>query len=124
MKLLMLLSLGAGLLFGQTVSYTPGAAPQSAVPTKVVATAGTGTTAVACTLTGDTFPAAKVTIACTVGPVTIAPYTIAFTAGTAYTFQHNFDTNAVTFSLSVPSSGGPIAFQATANGSAPTNGTF
>ena len=121
-KLLLLLCAFASLAAAQ-ITYTPGSAPQAAVPTKVVATAGSGASAVSCTLTGDTFPATKVTIACTVGGVTISPYTVPFAAGTAYTFQHNYNGNVLTLILSEPTGGGAIAFQAN-NGGSPTTGSF
>lgn len=119
----------AGLLLAQTspppgtVTFTPGQPPTLATPAKLVATAGSGTSAVTCTLTGNAVPATSVTVACTVGTVTITPYTIAFTSGTAYTFQHNFNSNAVTVQLS-ELTGTTIQVQATANGSTPTSGSF
>lgn len=121
MKLIILMLVSVGL-YGQVV-YTPSIPPQTAVAAKVIATAGTGVNSVSCTVVGNTVPATAIIASCVVGTTNIPAYTIPLSIGVAYTFQFNFDVNAVTFIINKPSSG-PITARVTANGSPETNATY
>jgi hypothetical protein len=106
-----------------TVVFTPAIPPVAAVPAKLVANAGTGVTAISCTIVGNAVPATSLSITCLVGSTNIPAYTIPLTTGISYTFQFNYDVNAITFICQKPASG-PITVSGTANSSPATNATF
>lgn len=97
-----------------SVQTTPAVAPSPAVLGKVVAT----TTAVSCSVTGNAVPATAVSIACTVNGVALPSFTMPMAANHAYTFQQNFDVDAVTFIIQSDANK-QITVSATANGSLP-----
>lgn len=103
--------------------FTPGAAP---IPAKPAVLQINGGSSVACTVTGDTFPARNINITnCNAGGVSIPNFTIpgTVTLPWALTVQVNSGTNAVTFILQVTSVS-PFTVQATFNGAPAVVGTF
>lgn len=107
------------------IVYTPPVAPQAATPAKLVVSGGTSPNSVSCTVTGNAVPATSLTFACTVLGVSITPYTIPFTTGSAYTLQHNIPNVAVTIianGVNLP--GTPINVSATVNGGTAVGGPF
>jgi hypothetical protein len=114
--------------FAQAI-FTPGVPPNSApVPAKLVATAGTGANGTTCTITGDTFPATKLTFNCTVGGIAnFISGTLPFPAAApfmALTIQLNSDPNVQTLMLYLVPGASGIAAQVSVNGGAPVTGTF
>lgn len=103
--------------------FTPGAAPIPAKPAVLQINAGAS---VACTLTGDTFPAKSINVTnCNAGGVSIPNFSIPSTVVLpwALTIQVNSGTNAATFILQVTSTT-PFTVQATVNGVPAVSGTF
>src|SRR5690348_930673 len=121
-KFLLIFSMFAVSAFAQ-VTWTPPVKPVAAAPGKLAITTAT----VNCTLTGNAVPATALTISCSVAGVAITPYTVPFnaTGGTlnAYTFQHNWGSDAVTVIMKQNATAG-VDFQATANTATATTGTF
>jgi hypothetical protein len=102
-----------------TIAVVNGAPAQAAVATKVTAQAGTEQ----CSIVGDTFPATKLTITCNINQLAQFTYTLPLAANAAYTFQHNYGTDAIT-AICRADAAGKITVSVTANGSPNNNIVF
>jgi hypothetical protein len=120
-KLIMIAAALAATAFAQslppmgppgTVTATQAVPATPAVVGRLVATTAT----VSCTMTGNASPATTVSIACAVGGMIMPTINMPMPAGHAYTFQHNWDQDAVTV-LIQSDAAKVITVRATANGS-------
>jgi hypothetical protein len=122
----------AGIIFIPVLAlcqatWTPPVPPTAGTPGKLVTVAGTGSTAINCTLTGNAVPATAINFACNLAGVTIPAFTLPMpSAGQlfAFTYQFNSGTNAVTTIVTLTPGTAGVAFQATVNGGAAVTGTF
>lgn len=110
------------------VTWTPPVKPTTAIPGRLVTLAGSGTTAINCTLAGNAVPATGITMACTLGTITIPSYSVPAPASSVpvtWTFQMGTSTATATvaITLSLDATAG-IDFSATVNGGPPVTGTF
>jgi len=121
-KLVFILLLPLSLL--AQVTYTPPVPPTAAKPATLTVTSGSATSSqVKCTITGDAVPAVNISVSCSLGPVTIPSFNIPFTSsGTAYTFQYNFNGQALTVIINGMTL--PVNVTAAVNGAAAIGGAF
>jgi hypothetical protein len=116
------LFLAASLLRAQA-TFSQGTPATAAKPSVLVANSPDGL--IKCTLTGNTFPATTIIIGCALNGVTIQPFSLPIGTFTAFTFQFNQGTNAVSVMTSwTPSASGGASAQAAVNGGAVVTGTF
>ena len=122
---ILLASIALGAQTPGTVTYTPPVTPTVGSPGKVVTTSGAAPNLVTCTATGNAVPATAVLLDCTLGGNTLPEATFTIQPGQNITINYGATGNQVAFLFSVAAGGGPITFQASANGSSPaTQGTF
>ena len=124
LSLLLITALTTASSLNSQTTYTQGISPQLAKPSVINTAAGP----ISCTLTGDTFPAANITITCTFNSKPFINSTLPFPAGSAYTVQHNW-TDPTTkvqsiLTIIVNATTLPINITATINGGPAQGGNF
>lgn len=110
------------------VVFTPDQPSQAPIPGKIVATAPN----LSCTFTGDSVPATSILVACSIGTVSVAPYTIPIASGVSYMVNFTYGpagtgsylggifTGPSTASTGGSSSSGGISFQVSAGTGSPS----
>jgi hypothetical protein len=102
------------------VAITP---PGPGVFGTVTAYAGAANTSLGCTATGNASPATAIKIVCVEGGAAFPAITETFRPGVSIIRTYLFSGNTVALMVWQPAAGGPIQFQATANGTT-GKGTF